>query len=138
LAQRLVPALERPIERKREALAKWRLPVGRVRDRIAAHRRSLDSWGNQLTPEVMGARFAALAERLAGLDRVRQTLGYEATLARGYAVVRSGDGLVTRVKTANAAAALDIQLAAGRLAVGGVAKPAPKAKDVPPEQGSLL
>jgi exodeoxyribonuclease VII large subunit len=70
------------------------------------------------------------------LDRMRQTLGYEATLARGYAVVRGDGAVVTGVKAAENATALEIQFADGRMVVGGKAKkPTPKA---PPEQGSLL
>ena len=39
---------------------------------------------------------------LDGLERIRQTLGYEATLRRGYTVVRNKDGkLITRLKEAN-------------------------------------
>jgi exodeoxyribonuclease VII large subunit len=64
------------------------------------------------------ARLKTLSDRLDGLERMRQTLGYTETLKRGYAVVRSGDGLVTSAAKARTAAALEIQFADGRVAVG--------------------
>lgn len=94
---------------------------------------------------------------------MRQTLGYTETLRRGYAVVRSGEALVTTAEAARAAQALEIEFADGRVAVGqgdapqgpmvaqsaapqkpAPAKPAPKPKapakaaKKPPEQGSLF
>ena len=80
-------------------------------------------------------------DRLSATDRLRETLGYKATLKRGYAVVR-GDGCVVTTKTAAAkAAALEIEFSDGRLALDGTSKPArktAKAKPVPPDQGSLF
>ena len=81
----------------------------------------------------------AWRQRTLELDRLRLTLGYEATLGRGYAVVRdeAGEVLTTKAEAAKARA-LEIQFADGRLAVGGKpAKPATKPQ-TPPEQGSLL
>ena len=62
-----------------------------IRARTGQARQRLDGLAARLTPALMQSRFARLAERLAALDRLRLTLGYQATLARGYAVVR-GDG----------------------------------------------
>ncbi len=57
--------------------------------------------------------------KLDGLERLRETLGYQATLERGYAVVRDGDGaLVSDTVAAGAAEALEIQFKDGRFAVG--------------------
>jgi len=102
----------------------------------------------------VGARqIANWRDRLAAQERLRETLGYKATLERGYAVVRGDGALVTTKDAAQAAAALEIEFADGRLAVGGGGapqnppqasdpapkpKPAPKAKKTPPEQGSLF
>lgn len=58
-------------------------------------------------------------QKLEALDRLRQTLGYKATLARGYAVVRGDGDLVTTQAAATAAQALEIEFADGTLAVGG-------------------
>jgi len=116
LAARLRPALLTAVaERKAERFDLW---LGRLRDRA-------------------GRQQEARVARLAALDRLRLTLGYEATLARGYAVVRGDGAVVTGVRAAEAAGALEIQFADGRLMVGG--KPARKARPrMPPEQGSLL
>ena len=116
LTERLRPALlQEGLARKAERFGVW---LGRLRDRA-------------------GRQQEARVARLAALDRLRLTLGYEATLARGYAVVRGDGAVVTGVKAAEAAGALEIQFADGRLTLGGkpARKPAPK---VPPEQGSLL
>ena len=52
---------------------------------------------------------------LEGLERIRQTLGYEATLRRGYSVVRDQDGkLVTSVKKAEIKKVLEIEFQDGK------------------------
>lgn len=102
----------------------------------------------------VGARqITTWRDRLAAQDRLRETLGYKATLERGYAVVRGDGALVTTKDAAQAAGALEIEFADGRLAVGGsdaaatpsraaerkpAPEPATKAKKTPPEQGSLF
>ncbi|RSK34871.1 hypothetical protein EJA01_07935 [Rhodovulum iodosum] len=94
----------------------------------------------------LSARFAAVAEgqlarwqdRLAALERMRQTLGYTETLRRGYAVVRAGDEVVTTRAEAERAGPLEIEFQDGRFSPGGGApkkRPSPKK---PPEQGSLF
>jgi len=108
-------------------------------------------------------RIAALSDRLeaAGghrLDRLRQeldararllsSLSYKATLERGYAVVRSGEEVVTSAKTARAASALTIEFRDGEItAVPTDAPDTPPAPATPrkaskpkppPEQGSLF
>lgn len=78
--------------------------------------------------------------RMAALDRLRETLGYKATLRRGYAVVRGDGALVTTRKAARKAGALEIEFADGRLEASGrlaPSKPA-KPKEPPPGQGSLF
>lgn len=77
---------------------------------------------------------------LDALDRLRQTLGYEATLGRGYAVVWAGDRVVTTAEAAGREAALEVQFRDGRLGVGPGAgsKRSGKSKTSPPQQGSLF
>jgi len=58
---------------------------------------------------------AARVTRLDGLDRLRQTLGYTATLERGYAVVRGDGAVVTSTQAAKASETLEIQFADGRM-----------------------
>ncbi len=62
--------------------------------------------------------------KIDAMDRLRETLGYTATLQRGYAVVRDGDGMVLTTKaTAAKAAALEIQFSDGRLSLSADAAP---------------
>lgn len=95
-------------------------------------------------------RLDGLRRMLADLDRLRQTLGPDETLRRGYAVVRVDGHVVTSFAGAKGAAALEIQFHDGRLPVqpmGAVpppATPAPTPRrprgrdDPPPGQGSLF
>ncbi len=84
--------------------------------------------------------------KLDGLERLRQTLGYEATIDRGYAVVRDSEGtLISTTKAASGAGPLDIQFKDGHFktdAPVAVEKPKPKpkvkAKEAPKGQGSLF
>ncbi|SEK80257.1 Exodeoxyribonuclease VII large subunit [Roseovarius nanhaiticus] len=108
-----------------EGVAARRAQMDRMNERLsAAGQRQIDGW----------------AQRIAALDRLRETLGYRETLKRGYAVVRSDGALVTTRKEAKAAGALEIEFADGRLGIGGAAAPAPRKKDKPdaPDQGSLF
>jgi exodeoxyribonuclease VII large subunit len=147
-------ALNNGVGRKRDALGQW---SGRLEMQPARMRRDLDRQRADLAR--LAARFADVArrgvetrrDRLEALDRLRATLGYEATLERGYAVVRDGAGRVlTRRAEAEAAEGLAIQFADGTLETGGApggpsaAQPsrakhaAAKPKKTPPEQGSLF
>lgn len=92
-----------------------------------------------------GARqVKSLADQVSGLDRVLQTVGYEATLKRGFAVVRAADKVVSSKALAEKADGLEIQFADGRLSVGApnegaTPRAAPKKKSPPsPEQGDLF
>jgi exodeoxyribonuclease VII large subunit len=140
-AARMTNALGREVRQNRETL-------DRLSKRLSdAGQRQVEGWHT----------------RLDGLERLRQTLGYEATLERGYAVVRGDGDVVTTLAAAASAAHLEIQFADGRLAVGAggngeggagpvsadtttqpVAKSAPKSKpkasskSTPPEQGKLF
>jgi len=116
-----------------------RLRLKPLRDEIARKRERHDSLTARLADQ--GARdIAARRDRLAALDRLRETLGYRATLERGYAVVRGDDGVITTAKAAKAAPRLEIEFADGLMEPGGAAPargprkgPAP-----PPEQGDLF
>ncbi|MGL5011655.1 MAG: exodeoxyribonuclease VII large subunit, partial [Paracoccaceae bacterium] len=80
-------------------------------------------------------RLAALNQRLAALDRTRQTLGYTQTLQRGYAVVRGDGHVVTGKAAAESARALEIEFHDGRLPLAPRTKPP---KGGPAGQGSLF
>ena len=87
-------------------------------------------------------------DRLDGVERLRQTLGYRATLQRGYAVVRDVDGgaVVGDHARASQLGALEIEFRDGRLATvpSGAeqkatvkpARPAASAKRKPPPSGA--
>ncbi|WP_375690428.1 exodeoxyribonuclease VII large subunit [Pseudooceanicola sp. LIPI14-2-Ac024] len=137
-AGRLAPGLQRGTARQREAFdaRAARLRVEPIRQDIARKRRDLDQLVTRLT--ATGAlRIERASDRLSGLDRLLETMGYEATLKRGYAVVRDGaGGLVTRKAEAEQAGALEIQFADGRMKIGGSARKT--AQPDKPDQGSLF
>ncbi len=86
------------------------------------------------------ARLDTHTTRLEALERLRQSLGYPATLRRGYAVVRDEEGRVlTDARAAAKARMLEIEFADSRL-LAQPQKPAKSGKPPakPPEQGSLF
>ena len=136
--ERLPQSLARMIERKQALLAEI---SGGVRasalvTRIGAEWRRLEDRAARLHP-AMERGLRQRSDTLATLERVRRTLGYEATLARGYAVVRSGKTVVT--SASNAKGRLEIEFADGRVqAEAGIASKGEKPRKKPPEQGSLF
>jgi exodeoxyribonuclease VII large subunit len=149
LSARLEPALER-------AVAKRRLELGRIsaglrpsvlRNRSVAERDRLADLvrrGDRAVRDGLMRRRDALKS----LERLHSTLGYEATLRRGYAVVHADDHVATTVATAEVATRLEIEFADGKLTVSATdrpTRPAPRRKaasdtppDTPPDQGSLF
>nr|WP_126976145.1 exodeoxyribonuclease VII large subunit [Frigidibacter oleivorans] len=121
---------------------------------LAAERRHLTLWGERLVPalaralaearragqrdrerlDLLAGRLAAALpaalnrrrDRLEGLDRVLRGVGYTATLARGYAVVRAGGQPVTDRAAAAAAPLLEVEFRDGRLTVRPDSQPAPQ------------
>ncbi|MEM9869936.1 MAG: exodeoxyribonuclease VII large subunit [Pseudomonadota bacterium] len=137
-AQRLTPALERVARARRDQLAARTARLGPQllkRD----HQQAVDRFAGlaaRLT-RVGTAQVTRLRARLDGMDRLRETLSYKATLGRGYAVVRGGGQIVTTKSAARTAPGLEIEFADGRLTVGG-GKTAVKKVQPKPEQGSLF
>lgn len=138
MSTRLAPALGRVIAARRE-----RLEARSVR--FAPRLLAQDAAQAKVRFDSVRARLAAtgtrqierLRQRLDAMDRLRETLGYKATLARGYAVVRGGGEIVTSKAAAEAAAGLEIEFGDGKLKLGGGGA-AKKGKAKPPEQGSLF
>ncbi|MFK7880131.1 exodeoxyribonuclease VII large subunit [Roseobacter sp.] len=135
---RLAPALVRSIASRKEQLSaqtrRFR-PADLARDQdrkskeLAAITRRLSDAGLR--------NVARWRDQIDTLERLRLTLGYEATLERGFAVVRSAGAVITDSKTAKSAAVLEIQFADGRMTVD--TKPAARKKPPkPPQQGSLF
>ena len=117
---------------QRLSLRPIRRDIGTKRDRLAALAHRLDS--------AQTARIDRLRQALLATDRLRETLSYRATLARGYAVVHGASGVLTSAAEARGATVLEIEFADGRLPAspGAPARPARPRKPTPPEQGSLL
>ena len=138
-AARLVPALQRVVDARKERLqalsARFR-PDTLGQEQQRRHR-EFDKVVARLA-EVGRRNLDNLHRKLDAAERLRQTLGYEATLERGFAVVRSDGNVVTDTNAAKAASSLEIQFADGRITVGG--RPSSRAKPAkkPPEQGSLF
>lgn len=135
---RLGPALARALQVKADRFAAQALrfrpdalhrDLERKKERFEAVVRRLSEAGHRQT--------AAWRDKIEAADRLRLTLGYEATLERGFAVVRSDGALVTGREAARKATRLEIQFADGRVTVGGKA-PARKGPAKPPQQGSLF
>ncbi len=122
LSARLAPALGR-------LLGDASRKLGEGRTRMVELERRLEA--------APGVRFQRLADRLEALDRTRATLGYQATLNRGYAVVRGDGAVVTSKAGAEKASALEIEFGAGKLALGGRAGKKGKG-DRESGQGSLF
>ena len=166
-AARLVPALLlRPIETRRTLLGDratrlaplvTRLHADRARQLTEATRGLARSLGTQTRSATEARdRLTALWDRAAagmarlqrsrkdaldGLDRLRQTLGYTETLARGYAVARDGTKVITTAAAARSASDLELEFHDGRMRPG-TAAPKPRAKPKPPtepgDQGTLF
>ncbi|KAF0676131.1 exodeoxyribonuclease VII large subunit [Profundibacterium mesophilum] len=160
LETRLQPALGRGVAMRRERLAQWQVRLaGGLRRGLAARSGSFTPLAKRLVPslaerrlrvgqdrlETLSRRLSRIGmsrleerrARLAALDRLRETLGYRATLRRGYAVVRADGALVTRRAEAEGAKGLEIEFADGRLQIGTPRRKSTP-KSPPPEQGSLL
>ncbi|MEM9709728.1 MAG: exodeoxyribonuclease VII large subunit [Pseudomonadota bacterium] len=145
-------------ERLRPALARSLLERGRALDALAqrlrpeTRRRAIQVAKEQFGAEAMRLaqagqrRLEAARTALQAQARVLDTLGYGATLARGYAVVWDGKTLVDRAEAAKGAFALEIEFADGRLPVAPTApsaptptkKPRAKTPSDPGDQGSLF
>ncbi len=93
---RFVPALDR-------ALAQKRLPY----ERACAN----------LRPSVLSRAIADAQQKLNALERMRQSLGYTATLKRGYAVLRNEAGLITTTAALRTASEVEVELADGKAQV---------------------
>ena len=142
LSERLQPALLRRVEGQTRTLAT-------VSDRLRADvitrdvsRKGTDLGRQSQRLQDANKRILARAcDRVTALNRLRETLGYKRTLARGYAVVRTQDDVVlTTRKAAKAAQNLEIEFADGKLKIGaGTVAPKPKKPVAPPtDQGSLF
>ena len=138
--------LDRATERLDAALVgrveKGRLRLGGVklsrtsilRDTRSAKDR-LDRVSQSLS-DAANRQLNGLSDGVARLDRLRQTLGYKATLGRGYAVVRAEGRVVTSKAEAAKAEVLEIEFKDERLMVAaGATGPKLKSPKKPPKEG---
>ncbi|WP_299560936.1 exodeoxyribonuclease VII large subunit [uncultured Sulfitobacter sp.] len=136
LSGRLAPALARAVAAKRRAAEAQRLrPTTLLRERDRQAER-LARVTRQLSAAA-ARQTAGWRKQIEAAERLRITLGYEATLERGFAVVRSGGNVITTTAAARAATDLEIQFADGRFSVGGKGATR-KSGSKSPEQGSLF
>ncbi|APX11088.1 exodeoxyribonuclease VII large subunit [Tateyamaria omphalii] len=138
LSARLEPALARVAAAKRERLDTRAAQLTPARIAQDAARKSERLTDVTARLHAAGQRQVdSLQRKLDAMDRLRETLSYKATLARGYAVVRGEGGVLTTKAQAEQASGLEVEFADGRLKLGGGKATARKAAKTP-EQGSLF
>ena len=138
LARRFGPALKRGVAAKRdrfETRAQAFRPAALAQD-SARKAEAFDRLATRLS-DTGQRQVKRLRDRIDALDRLRETLSYKSTLARGYAVVRGDGEIVTGTTAARQATTLEIEFSDGRMVVGGKST-AKKTSVNPPEQGSLF
>jgi exodeoxyribonuclease VII large subunit len=139
VAPRLGPALNRSVEARNAELGRVsfrfvsRLIHRKINETNEAYQQTVKNLSRAANLHVGG-----LKDRLTALERLRETLGYKATLNRGYAVVRSGDTVITTTKAASSAEALEIEFSDGRLSMPGKPKSAKRSPTPGSAQGSLF
>ncbi|WP_420860789.1 exodeoxyribonuclease VII large subunit [Algirhabdus cladophorae] len=141
-AERLRPAMQRINQMKAQRLSDvgQRLRLEVLQRDTAQKARDLDVMLKRL--QGVGVRRLRQAQdRLAGLERLRESLGPNETLARGYAIVRGDGAVVTNAKAAKAAQSLEVEFSDGRVALGEAvttAKAKRRSSTPKPDQGSLF
>lgn len=140
VALRLDLAQRRVLDSAREALLCHTPRLEPLATRRAGDAASdLARVARRLTPDLARARIARAGERLDALARLGESLGFRATLARGFAVVRADGHAVATAAEAARHAALELEFADGRLALGArPAAPKRKPAEAPEAQGTLL
>lgn len=113
-ADRLHPNLTQMLSRKTQALSTHRLRSAPINEKMQRQDNDLKRLSNRMD-QVIQSRIDVFSERLDALDRMRSSLGYKATLERGYAVVRDGGAVVTTAKAASDATDLEIEFSDGRM-----------------------
>jgi len=139
LGARLYPGLTRSVQTRKISLEQLeaRLQPARLVQDIARSQHDLARLTHRLR-ELASRQIRREQDRLTALDRLRQTLGYRATLQRGYAVVRGDGAVVMRKSEAAKAQALEIEFADGRLALRARAGRKTTSGAGPEDQGSLF
>ena len=153
LGQRLVPSLQRQVTNGQQRIdqlsGRWQPTVQRRVDQAGDR---LTRPAERLAPNVE-RRLADASQRLEGVGRLLGSLGYQAVLSRGYAVVRNADDAPVMASAGlQKGEALSVEFADGRThvqvmddAVGSRKKTPPKRsarkakpKTSTPDQGDLF
>ncbi|MEZ5751397.1 MAG: exodeoxyribonuclease VII large subunit [Paracoccaceae bacterium] len=140
LAVRLRPALQTGLSRKADRLAGQRLNAAPLRADLARKTPELAARWDRLQA-AMTRRMTRATESLDALDRMRRSMGYTQTLARGFAVVRDSEGTpLTSAAAARAAGQLRIEMHDDTFDALTGPRPTPrrKATETPDDQGSLF
>jgi len=116
LSARLRPTLERRLGEKRQGYAQIArgLQPRLVEGDVTRKGEQLQGLLRRLSDRATRQQSERNA-RLEALENMRRTLGYEATLERGYAVVRGDGAVVTDTKTAQKAREIEVEFADGRV-----------------------
>ncbi len=116
LSARLEPALRRQLFERKQGFAQVRrgLQPRLVQGDVTRKHEQLQGLLRRLSDRA-GRQHAERAARLDALERVRTSVGYKATLERGYAVVRGDGAVVTNIKAAQKAKEIEVQFADGRV-----------------------
>lgn len=142
LAERLPRALTQSLAERRARLERSALSPALLLQQVRAQQARVDN-AHARMQQAGAAQHGQRSAQIEGLGRLLQTLSYQATLARGYAVVRdTADQPVTDSKAAQAAGRLTLEFADGRTAVtvtGAATPPAPRKPEKSPKgQGTLF
>lgn len=116
LGARLGPALERRVGEKRQSYTQIArgLQPRLVQGDVTRKGEQLQGLMRRLSDRATRQQ-SERAARLDALENMRRTLGYEATLERGYAVVRGDGAVVTDTKAAEKAREIEVEFADGRV-----------------------
>ncbi len=137
--QRLTPALTRALRTQGDKLEgrAARLRPDRLEQQLTRKQAELSTLSRRLS--IAGsAGIRDQRRRLAAAARLLASLGYEATLERGYAVVRENGDLVTTKARADQAKTLDIQFSDGTVTLAQSTRRKAAKPTAKPEQGSLF
>ena len=108
-----------------------------VRD-ITTHRGVLDGHSATLNTNIHRHMYDA-HRKLDALDRLRESVGYKSTLARGYAVIRADGAVASNTKAVKSARRLSVEMHDGVVDLGKGPAPRPiKRPDDDPQQGQLF